>query len=236
MSGHSKWSTIKRKKGINDQQRSKIFTKMTRLITSAVHEGGNIADVENNFRLRLAIERAKSVNMPKDTIDRAIEKAAGGEGQPMKEILYEGFGPGGVALLIAATTDNTNRTYSEIKQLLDRNGGKLAGQHAVAYLFNKCGVVIFRKSDNTEEAVFAFGEGIGALDIEEDEEQYVVYIPFESIGKVKHLETDAKPQQIDIDYRPTTKVNVGEEAARITELTEKLAELDEVQTVYTNAD
>src|SRR3990167_199690 len=111
MSGHSKWSTIKRKKEANDKKRSGIFSKMSRLVTVAVHEGGGLPDPEKNIQLRLAVDRAKAVNMPKDTIQRAINKALGGEGVQIKEILYEGFGPGGVALLIATTSDNPNRTH-----------------------------------------------------------------------------------------------------------------------------
>ncbi|OGK13830.1 hypothetical protein A3H80_01115 [Candidatus Roizmanbacteria bacterium RIFCSPLOWO2_02_FULL_37_19] len=234
MSGHSKWSTIKRKKGIKDQQRSSVFSKMARLITTAVHEGGGVTDPENNFKLRLAIERAKSVNMPRDTIDRAIEKAGGGEGQQLKEILYEGFGPGGVALLISVITDNTNRTHADVKQALEKQGGKMGGHNAVAYLFQKCGVVVFNASSASEEKIFAFADKIGALDIEEESERYVIYVPFENIGKVKELSSDIQAQEIDVFYRPLTTVDPKGLQDKIETLIDRLEDLEEVHTVYTN--
>ena len=153
MSGHSKWANIKRKKGVNDAQRSAVFTKMSRIISTAVHEGGGIGDPEKNFKLRLAVDRAKAVNMPKDTIQRAIDKAAGGDGSQMKELLYEGFGPHGIAILISATTDNQNRTFAEVKLAIEKNGGKMASTNAVAYQFTKCGVLELQKKDVSAEEV-----------------------------------------------------------------------------------
>lgn len=235
MSGHSKWSTIKRKKAANDQARSGVFSKMSRLITVAVHEGGGIDDPEKNFQLRLAIDRAKAVNMPKDTIQRAIDKATGGEGALIKEILYEGFGPGGAAILIETTTDNTNRTFSDVKTTLDRSGGKLGSQNSVAYLFNRCGVAEFDKSDMSEEDMFMFTEQIEALDVEETDDQYIIFIPFESIGKVGEL-TKIKPKSLDRYYKPVTPLELSpDDQKKLDRIVSVLEEMDDVQNVYTNA-
>ncbi len=235
MSGHSKWSTIKRKKQANDQKRSGVFAKMSRLITVAVHEGGGIADPEKNFQLRLAIDRAKYVNMPKDTIQRAIDKATGGEGALIKEIVYEGFGPNGVAMLISTTTDNSNRTVADLKNVVERNGGKMASQNAVSYLFTKCGVVEFDKSAMVEGDMFTFTDAISAIDVEETDTQYIIFIPFESIGHVKNL-TSVLPTSIDIYFKPQTTVELTpDQHEKLDTLIEKIEDLDDTQNVYTNA-
>jgi len=135
MAGHSKWKQIKHKKAINDKQRAKIFTKISKLITSAVIEGGGFSDPNINVKLRLAIEKAKVANMPKDNIARAIEKGSGPNRTNLKEVIYEGFGPHGVALVIHATSDNTTRTVNEVRTVIDREGGKLGVQGSVSYLF-----------------------------------------------------------------------------------------------------
>ena len=227
MSGHSKWANIKRKKGVNDAQRSAVFTKMSRIISTAVHEGGGIGDPEKNFKLRLAVDRAKAVNMPKDTIQRAIDKAAGGDGSQMKELLYEGFGPHGIAILISATTDNQNRTFAEVKLAIEKNGGKMASTNAVAYQFTKCGVLELQKKDVSEEEVYAMFDEYKALDLEEDDEVYVLYIPFEQMGKVKG--------SIDVIFRPNATVELSEaESEKVEGFIEKLEELDDVMNVYSN--
>lgn len=228
MSGHSKWANIKRKKGANDAARSAVFTKMSRIISTAVHEGGGIGDPDKNFKLRLAVDRAKAVNMPKDTIQRAIDKAVGGDGSQMKELLYEGFGPHGVAVLILATTDNPNRTYAEVKLALEKNGGKMASPNAVAYQFIKCGILELQKSQVTEEQAYAKADELSVLDIEDDEDAYILYIPFEQMGKVKE-------GNIDVFYRPTSAIELSDsEIERVEGFVEKVEELDDVMNVYTN--
>jgi YebC/PmpR family DNA-binding regulatory protein len=228
MSGHSKWANIKRKKGVNDAQRSAVFTKMSRIISTAVHEGGGIGDPDKNFKLRLAVDRAKAVNMPKDTIQRAIDKAAGGDGSQMKEMLYEGFGPSGVAILISATTDNPNRTYAEVKLALEKNGGKMASPNAVAYQFTKCGVLELPKSTTSEEQAYALLDEYQAMDMEEEEGSFILYIPFEQMGKVKE-------GNIDVFYRPSSTIKLSEaDAERVEAYIEKLEELDDVMNVYSN--
>ena len=239
MSGHSKWANIKRKKEKNDAKRSNIFSKMTRLISSAVQEGGGIADPEKNFRLRLAVDRAKSVNMPKETIKRAIEKGQGADSALIKEVLYEGFGPGGSALLISTITDNSNRTLSEIKQALDKNGGKIAGQNSVAYLFKKCGVVELDRKNIDEEKVFMFFDEMQGIDFEQSEESYIIYVPFESIGKVKDVlgtvAGNIHPKTLDVYYVPTSPIEVEPAMIqKIERLTDLLEEMDDVQGVYSN--
>lgn len=143
MSGHSKWSKIKREKQAKDKQKGNIFSKLSRLITLAVIEGGGITDPENNIKLRLAIEKAKNLNLPKENIERAIEKGTGPESQELKEVVYEAFGPEGVSLIILATTDNMNRTLSEIRNVLELHGGKLGTQGSVLHLFKKSGLSTF---------------------------------------------------------------------------------------------
>lgn len=135
MAGHSKWAQIKRKKGIKDQEKGTVFTKLSKLITLAVSEGASITDPDRNIKLRLALEKAKAANMPKDTIERAIQKGAGPEKDALKEVIYEGFGPEGSGFIVHATTDNSNRTSSEVRYVFDRNGGKLGVPGSLQYMF-----------------------------------------------------------------------------------------------------
>lgn len=135
MAGHSKWAQIKRKKGIKDQEKGTVFTKLSKLITLAVAEGASVTDPDRNIKLRLAVEKAKAANMPKDTIDRAILKGSGPQKNLLKEVVYEGFGPEGTGFIVHATTDNSNRTISEVRNVFDRNGGKLGVSGSLQYLF-----------------------------------------------------------------------------------------------------
>ncbi len=235
MSGHSKWANIKRKKGLNDAARSNVFTKMARLITSAVMEGGGIPDPAHNFKLRLAVDRAKAVNMPKDTIQRAIDKGSGANGVKMKEVIYEGFGPGNSALIITALTDNPNRTIPEIKQVLDKNGGKIASPNAVSYLFQHCGVLEISRESSTEEQAFEIFDQLSGIDFEEAEESYVMYIPFENIKKVKEILGPIDPTALDVYYLPLSPIAVDTSVStKVEQLIEKLEDLDDVQGVYSN--
>lgn len=239
MSGHSKWSTIKRKKGAKDDQKGKIFSKLSRVITIAVLEGGGVTDPGSNVKLRLAVEKAKQVNMPKDTIQRAVEKGKGADKDSLKEVVYEGFGPEGIALLIHVTTDNTNRSLSEIRSILEKNGGKLANQHSVSYLFKKCGIATFQKNSNPEDKIYQFADKIEAFDIEEDRESFSVYFPFENLGKTSELMGDLTPlSPPEVDYKPLTEITLDDEkkAKRIIDLVGKLEDLDDVQNVYGNFD
>lgn len=228
MSGHSKWSQIKRKKGITDQKRGLVFSKLSRLITVAVKDGGGMGDPEKNVRLRLAVAQAKEENMPRENIERAIEKGKGGGADSLKEVVYEGFGPQSGSLLILATTDNSNRSHAEIKTALEKNGGKMGNINSVAYNFQKCGRIVLAKSSVDESTAFEMGEKFSILDMEEDEESYILYIPFEKIGEVRDV-------AVEIFYRPLTLVELAQDShEKVTRLLDVLEELDDVAKVYTN--
>jgi len=238
MSGHSKWANIKRKKEANDKVKGSVFSKLSRLITLAVVEGGGMADPDLNVKLRLMVEKAKAANMPKENIKRAIEKASGPNKQLIKEIIYEAFAPLQVSLMILATSDNLNRTFSEVRNLLEMNGGKMGNQGSVAYLFQKCGLVIFKKSDVSEENIFNFSDRIGALDIDQNSEYFFVYFPFEKLGKIKEIAGELKYESAEIDYKPLTTVAINEESQvqRIINLIDSLEALDDVHKVFANFD
>jgi YebC/PmpR family DNA-binding regulatory protein len=238
MSGHSKWANIKRKKEANDKVKGSIFSKLSRLITLAVIEGGGIGDPDKNFKLRLAVDKARLANMPKDNIRRAIDRALGSNKDILKEIIYEAFAPGKVLLIIQATSDNSNRTLSEIRYVLERYGGKLGTQGSVMYLFRKCGTITFAKTEVSEEAVFEFSNRIEALDIDQDNENYFVVLPFENLGKIKEYLGNLQYKEAEIDYKPLTtiKVDSEEEARKILQLIDSLEALDDVQKVFSNFD
>lgn len=237
MSGHSKWSKIKRGKEIKDRQKSSIFSKLSRIITLAVVEGGGITDPANNIKLRLAVEKAKQLNMPKDNIARAIDNGTGPDKESIKEVVYEAFAPGGVGLLIEASTDNLNRTLSEVRNILELNGGKLGNQGSVMYLFRKCGLVRFKRGEVTEEKVLSFAEKIGAFDIDKSEDLFSVYIPFELLHKVHGaIPPDLKTDSIEIEFKPQTPIPIsGENMVKsIADLTVALEDLDDVHKVFIN--
>lgn len=235
MSGHSKWANIKRKKEVTDKARAVVFAKLSRLITIAVIEGGGIPDPEKNVRLRLAVEQAKTLNMPKDNISRAIEKAAGPSKNALKEVVYEAFAPHGVSLMIAATTDNSNRTHNEIRNVLERNGGKMANQGSVSYNFTKCGMVVFENAD--ESAVFDFADKIEELDVDEDGTTTTVYFPFDHLGKIHEHLNGLIPVTFESMYKPQTTVQLlQEDQKQVERLIEVLEEMDDVHNVYTNLD
>ena len=235
MSGHSKWANIKRKKGLNDKIKANVFAKMSHLITIAVLEGGGIIDPDNNVKLRLAIDKAKSANMPKENIKRAIEKGFGPNKIMLKEVLYEGFGPYGIFLLIQATTDSSNRTSSEIRNMLEKNSGKLGTPGSVLYLFKKCAFVSLKKTEVNEEAVFKMGDELQAFDIKDDESHFFVFFPFSNFGLLKAHLNNIKYDLAEIDYLPTTSVALDSNKERkVIDLIEALESLDDVHRVYTN--
>lgn len=239
MSGHSKWSQIKRKKGLKDQEKGRIFSKMARAITIAVLEGGGSTDPEHNVKLRVALEKAKHENMPKENVNRAIAKGTGPGKEQLHEIMYEGFGSRGIVFLIQAATDNSNRTHSEIKNVLERHQGKSGAQGSVNYLFQKCAVVSFDKKDNKEEDIYAFADKVQELDIVEDPSAFTVYFPFSNLGRVNEFLGDLKPAApAELDYRPTSPVKImdKESARKILNFVESLEVLDDVQKVFSNFD
>ncbi len=235
MSGHNKWSKVKRAKEVKDKIKGNIFSKLSRIITLAVIEGGGIADPESNFKLRLAIDKAKKFNLPKENIQRAINNALGPNKELLKEVIYEGFGPGGVGLIIQATTDNPNRTLTEIRIVLDRYGGKLASQGAVSYMFKKCGVLVIKKENITEELLDKLIDQVEAFDLEEIGEIYYIYFPFENIGKNKELLKNINFENQEIVFKPQTFINLNDsQIQEVEKLKEALESLDDVQRVFDN--
>jgi YebC/PmpR family DNA-binding regulatory protein len=238
MSGHSKWSTIKRKKGAADAKRGKLFTKLIREIATAASLGG--ADASANPRLRLVIDKARAANMPKDNIERAIRKGTGeGDEGRYEEVTYEGYGPGGVAILVSALTDNRNRTASEVRHAFSRFGGNLGETGCVAYLFEKKGVVTLDRKDLDLDRLYETALEAGAEDVVEGDGQVdVVTEPaaFEAVRDAiggRGLEA----LSAEVTMRPTTTVELeGKDAETMLRLAEALEDLDDVQEVYANFD
>lgn len=238
MSGHSKWATIRRKKGAIDAKRGKIFTKIIREIATAARIGGG--DPDGNPRLRLVIDKARSVNMPKDNIERAIQKGVGGgEGEAFEEVVYEGYGPGGTAILLQALTDNRNRTVSEVRHVLGKHGGNLGSTGCVSYLFEKRGLLVFDRSGIDTDALLEAALEAGASDVVEgDDSVEVVTGPGELADVRAQLAASGfEAQSAEVSMVPSTTVKLeGEDAERMLRLSDALEDLDDVQAVYANFD
>jgi YebC/PmpR family DNA-binding regulatory protein len=235
MSGHSKWSQIKRQKGANDAKRGAIFTKMGREISVAARAGG--ADPGGNFRLRLAIERARAINMPLDTIKRAIEKATGGgEGEEFEEITYEGYGPGGIAILVETATDNKNRTAADIRSVLTKAGGQLAAPGSVAWQFEQRGVIALAPGGNQEELELTAIDA-GAEDVDSTGDQVEVLTkPTELEAVRRSLEAaGVKIESAELSMSPKNMLELDVAKARqALRLVELLEDHDDVQRVTAN--
>lgn len=239
MSGHSKWSKIKRQKGVDDAKRGQVYTRLTREIIVVVREGGS--KPESNFRLRLAIQKARDSNMPMENVERAIKKGSGelaGAGA-MTEMTLEGYGPGGAAILVQALSDNRNRTLQEVRNIFSRSGGNLAESGSVSWIFEPRGLITITATglDGDEVALQAIDAGADDVKIEDD--YLEVYTKPEDLGKVRAaLEKKNLPiNSTDLIMSPKTMVELPEKAALQTlKLVEKLEEQDEVQHVSTNAD
>jgi len=237
MSGHSKWANIKNKKAANDKVKGTVFAKITRIITLSVVEGGGITNPDANFKLRLAIDKAHAANMPKENIQRAIEKGHGPESSKLKEVVYEAFGPHGVAYMILCATDNPTRTHNEVKGIVEKRGGKMGNQGSVGYLFQKCAVMQFDLATSPEDIIFNFGEALQAYDIDEGEGAITVYFPFEHFGKAKAALGDKlHPKRFDVEYRSLSHIQVPSEneAKHVIELAEAIEDLADVHTVFNN--
>lgn len=241
MSGHSKWATIKRKKAATDAARGKVFTKIIKEITISARIGGG--DPAGNPRLRLAIQSAKSSNMPQDNISRAIKKGTGElEGVHYEDITYEGYGHGGVALVIESVTDNRNRTVSELRHLMSRNGGTLAESGAVIWNFERKGVIVIPKASLTEDDIFNLILEAGADDLIQEHDFFQITTSLENFDSVrKTLENSNMPglkiENASLQYLPKTMTRVeGKEAEQILKLISTIEDHDDVQNVYTNAD
>ncbi len=238
MSGHSKWSTIKRKKGAIDAKRGKIFTKLIREIATAARLGGG--EVDSNPRLRLAVDRARAANMPKDNIARGIAKGTGsGEGDAYEEVVYEGYGPGGVAVYVDVLTDNKNRTVGDVRHILSKNGGNLGANGCVAYLFAKRGVLSFSRVDADVDALMEAALDAGADDIIESDDTLEVIVSPASFEALKNALEEAgfNFESAEISMEPSTTIEIeGAEAESMLRLADALEELDDVQNVYANYD
>jgi len=238
MAGHSKWANIKHKKARQDAKRGKIYTKLIREITVAARMGGG--DPSDNPRLRLAVDKALGANMPKDTIERAIARGAGGlDESNVEELTYEGYGPGGVAILVEVMTDNRNRTVAEVRHAFSKHAGNLGTDGSVAYLFNKQGVVSFAPGAD-EEKVMEIALEADAEDIDIDEDQSISVITrWEQLGDVVDALTAAglPPDDAEVSMVPTTTVVCDQEQAQsVLKLIDVLEELDDVQNVYSNGE
>ena len=238
MSGHSKWSQIKRQKGANDAKRGAVFTKLGREITIAARQGGG--DPDANYRLRLAIENARAANMPADNIKRAIEKAAGGTAaEQFEEITYEGYGPGGVALLVEAATDNKNRTAADVRAMLTKAGGQLAGAGAVAWQFEPRGVVTITLDGHDADEVALTAIDAGADDVDTDGDPIEVTTDPTRLEELrKSLEGAGMPiESAEVMMHAKTPIEVDAHVARQNlRLIELLEDLDDVQRVTANFD
>lgn len=238
MSGHSKWSTIKRQKGAADIKKGQVFTKLTKAIIIAVKQGGGIADPAQNFKLRLAIDKAQEANMPKDNIQRAIEKAAGLKEGDMEEIIYEGFAPYGVSIIVEAVTDNSQRTTAEVKSVFSKGGGSFGQPGSVAYQFLSKGRVTVKKDGKSLDDIFLLAADSGAEDIEEDNDEVIILTPVDKLANVRNklLESGLNIIEASLVRIPTNTVPVEslENLSKINNFIEALEALDDVQKVYSN--
>ncbi len=241
MSGHSKWSTIKHQKEANDKARGQIFSKLSRAITIAIREGGGEVDPSINYRLKVAIDRAREANMPKNNVDRAIEKATGKEADLLKSIRFEGYGPFGVGLIIEAITDNRQRTVQEIKNLIEKGGGSIASPGAVIYNFSPRGKILIKKtSDYSEGQLLTLMDIDGVEDFLEEEGRIEVFVDKDKLVSVTSLikESALEVESSSLVMVPKTKVPITniDQATRIISFIEKLEDHDDIQAVFANFD
>lgn len=241
MSRHSKWSKIKHQKGAADVKRSALFTRLSKNITLATREGGG-GDPKMNFKLRLAIDQARAVNLPKDTIDRAIQKGVGGGGEgQIERVQYEGFLPGGAAIIIDSMTDNRNRTSGVVKNLLSKHGGNMGLPNSVAWMFERKGVVKISNYKNFISNLDDFQLkmiDLGADDFETDEEGLIIYTVPENLQKISEgLEKEnITPEYTEVEFVPKEKINIADPAAKekIENLLSELDDDEDVNNYYTN--
>ncbi len=240
MSGHSKWSTIKHQKEANDKARGQAFSKLSRAITIAVREGGGETDPEVNYKLRVAVDRAKEVNMPKDNIQRAIDRALGSEAARLESIRFEGYAPFGVGVIIEAITDSRQRTVQEIKNLIEKGGGSIASPGSVAYNFVSKGQVILKKVTSSEDQMLVIMDIDGVEDLFEEEEFLEVVTDKNQLSKVLFgLEKAGfEVQSASLVMVPKTEVSITDpnKAQKVISFVERLESHDDVQAVFANFD
>lgn len=238
MSGHSKWSTIKHKKGAADAKRGKIFTKLIKEITVAARMGGG--DIDSNPRLRTAVVAAKAQNMPKDNLERAIKKGTGDlEGVNYEEILYEGYGPGGVAVLVECLTDNKNRTIADVRYIFSKAGGNIGTDGCVAWMFDKKGLISIAKEDSDENTLMEIALEAGAEDVKDEGDCFEIITDPADFDTVKEAveAADIKIEMAEVTMIPQTQTSLeGKEAEQMVRFMEALDDCDDIQKFYTNAD
>lgn len=238
MSGHSKWAGIKHKKALMDAKKGKVFTKLIKELTVSAKEGGG--DPEANPRLRLAIAKAREANMPKDNIDKAIKKGTGElPGVTYEHIVYEGYGPAGVAIMIEALTDNKNRTTAELRNILSRKGGNMAGQGSVSWLFYKKGYILVDKTRIAEDALMDIVLEAGAEDLKSEGTSYEITTEVKDFEKIKEAlkKNGVEWQMAELTMVPSSTVKVvGEDAKQVLALMDAIEDYEDVQNVYANFD
>ena len=235
MSGHNKWSSIKHKKGAADAKRGKLFTRIVKEIILAARDGGG--DLASNPRLRTAVQTAKGANMPKDNIDKAIKKGTGEiEGAAYEEITYEGYGHGGVAILVEVTTDNKNRTVAEVRHCFSKYGGNMAESGAVAWNFDPKGAIEIKSAGLNEDDFMMQALDLGADDVEKDDDFYTIYTPTSDLYKVvtNFEENGFTIERAELTRIPKTTINADDVAEKLLKLIDKLEDLDDTQKVYAN--
>jgi YebC/PmpR family DNA-binding regulatory protein len=238
MSGHSKWAQIKRQKGVTDIKKGKTFTKLANAIIIAVKQGGGVGDPNQNFRLRLAIDAAKTVNMPKENIERAIKRAAGREVGDLQEVIYEGFAPGGVAVIVEAATDNPTRTTSQVKNIFTKLGGSFGQPGTVSYMFRHVGQVVVGKEGKTVDEILSVALDSGADDIEDLDNEVFIYTAVSNLAKLKN-ELAGKGlgvTEAGLVRLPITPMEIPDAGmqSKIIDFLDSLEELEDVQKVYSN--
>ncbi len=240
MSGHSKWSTIKRQKGTKDQKRGQIFTKLSYSITIAVREGGGVTDPNSNFKLRLAVEEARSANMPKENIKRAIDRAMGKQEGGIEEIVYEGFGPGGFSVIVETLTDKRQRTVAEVKNVFEKNGGSMGVAGSVLYQFEKKGVITVAKSGKSLDDIFLIAADNSAEDVEDADDSVIVYTKSEDMAKARNglQESGLSVIETKLIWKPVSinTLTDKEQASTAIKFIDLLEDLDDVHKVYVNFD
>ncbi len=236
MSGHSHWARIKRAKSVTDARRGRAWSKLARAVIIAARQGGG--DPETNLTLRYAIDAAKAENMPKDTIERAIKKGAGGlEGAEYVELVFEGYGPGGAAILCTVLTDNRNRTAPQIKKIFEKHGGGLGAANSVAWMFSKRGLFVVQASQADEDRLTELGIEAGVDDITQDDDVFELRCAPADFNRVRQALTDAdvKPESAELSMEPSSTVKLeGNNAGKLMKLLEELEDHDDVQHVYGN--
>jgi YebC/PmpR family DNA-binding regulatory protein len=238
MSGHSKWAQIKRQKGVADVKKGKAFTKLANAIIIAVKQGGGIGDPNQNFRLRLAIDAAKTVNMPKENIERAIKRAAGREMGDLQEITYEGFAPGGVAVMVETATDNSARTTSQVKNIFTKAGANFGQPGTVSYLFKHVGQIVAEKGNRDMDEMLSVALENGAEDIEEVGDEVLIYSAINDLAKLREglISKGMVIKEAGLARIPISTVEVSDQEilGKIISFLDSIEDLEDVQKVYSN--